>query len=292
MARQSYGADQNIHSMTTRQLRQYIADKAQEAQERLNTSDMEEASRAFKDAAAEITNRAGTKVRRSTSNMSKSEMREFAYALRQFNSLDQKSGFAKSIEWKENKKKYEKFVNNMIDTGTKEQRDMLKKYKTAKGNISKKGYSEYKKYIYFLESIKDIRDEFGYESLKHYFVQNESKDNAEKRRKYMEKLMFDIYNDYVLNSKVSLTQGDLNKLFSQKMAEYDERNDENNAIKEAAQRAKKTAPKAIKKAAKTGAKAVKKTAGAIKANPTNQSSGAKVPIKKARKLKEYGRVRR
>lgn len=288
MARQSYGADQNIHSMTTRQLRQYIADKSQEAQERLNTSDMGEASRAFKDAADEITNRAGTKVRRSTSNMSKSEMREFAYALRQFNSLDQTSGFAKSIEWKENKKKYEKFVNNMIDNGTKEQKDMWKQYKTDKGNISKKGYAEYRKYINFLESIKDIREQFGYGSVKHYFVQNESKDNAEKRRKYMEKLMFDIYNEYVVNSKVSITQGELNKLFSMKMAEYDERQDNN----EAAQRANKNAPKAIKKAAKTGAKAVKKTAGAIKANPTKQSSGAKVPIKKARKLKEYGRVRR
>jgi len=270
MARQSYGADQNIHSMTTRQLRQYIADKAQEAQERLNTSDMEKASRAFKDAAAEITNRAGTKVRRSTSNMSKSEMREYAYALRQFNSLDQTSTFAKSIEWKENKSRYESFIRSQAKN---DKSGKWAQYITPKGNVSKKGYAEYKNYIGFLRALKDVTEQYGYETIKYYYQQNKGSKDPEKRKLYMEKMLLETFEEVKGKNK---TSKEINDIFRAKMEAYDERQDKTEAVKEAAQRAKKSAPKVIKKAA----------------NHTNKSSGAKVPIKKARKLKEHGKVRR
>lgn len=169
MARQRYKQDQSIHSMTTRQLRQYIADKAEEAQTRLDTSNMESTTKAFREAASEITGRSG-KVKRSTSYMSKAEMREYAYALRQFNSLDTTSGFAQSIEWKDNKSKYETFVKNRIDEGS----TFWKQFKTEKGNISKRGYKAYKDYISFIQGIADYKSHFGYRTLLQYAESTEN----------------------------------------------------------------------------------------------------------------------
>lgn len=163
MARQQYKEDQSIHSMTTRQLRQYIADKAEEAQKRLDSAVGEDITKAFREAAWEIQGRGG-KVKRSTSNMSKSEMREYAYALRQFNSLDTTSGFAQSVEWRENKSKYETFVKNRIDEGSA----FWKQFKTEKGNISKRGYKAYKDYISFIQGISEYKSHFGYRTLKQY----------------------------------------------------------------------------------------------------------------------------
>lgn len=163
MARKPYKVDQSIHSMTTRQLRQYIADKAEEAQKRLDSAVGEDTTKAFREAAWEIQGRGG-KVKRSTSNMSKEEMREFAYALRQFNSLDTTSGFAKSVEWKENKSKYETFIRNRIADGD----SYWEKFLTAKGNVSKRGYQEYKDYVDFVKGIQEYKSQFGYRTLLQY----------------------------------------------------------------------------------------------------------------------------
>lgn len=163
MARQPYTEDQSIHSMTTRQLRQYVADKAEEAQKRLDSAIGEDTTKAFREAAWEIMGRGG-KVRRSTSNMSKEEMREFAYALRQFNSLDTTSGFAQSIEWKENKQRYETFIRNRIAEGN----TYWEKFLTAKGNVSKRGYQEYKDYIDYIKGIQEHKFSFGYRTLLQY----------------------------------------------------------------------------------------------------------------------------
>ena len=46
------------------------------------------------------------------------------------------------------------------------------------------------------------------------------------------------------------------------------------------------------KSNKEAAKDLKKTLSKVKAKPQKQSKGAKVPIKKARKLSEHGKVRR
>ena len=167
MARQPYTEDQSIHSMTTRQLRQYISDKADEAQKRIDSADAEiktgEVTKAYREAYWEIIGRGG-KVKRSTSNMSKEEMREYAYALRQFNSLDTTSRFAQSVEWKENKARYEAFVRNRIAEGDA----YWEKFLTAKGNVSKRGYKEYKDYIDFIKGIQDYKNQFGYRDLKQY----------------------------------------------------------------------------------------------------------------------------
>lgn len=167
MARQAYAEDQSIHSMTTRQLRQYISDKADEAQKRIDSADAEiktgEVTKAYREAYWEIIGRGG-KVKRSTSNMSKEEMREYAYALRQFNSLDTTSRFAQSVEWKENKARYEAFVRNRIAEGD----TYWEKFLTAKGNVSKRGYKEYKDYIDFIKGIQEYKSQFGYRTLKQY----------------------------------------------------------------------------------------------------------------------------
>lgn len=163
MARKPYTEDQSIHSMTTRQLRQYIADKAEEAQKRLDSAVGEDTTKAFREAAWEIMGRNG-KVRRSTSYMSKVEMVKFAYDLRQFNSLDTTSGFAQSIEWKENKARYESFIRNRIAEGN----TYWEKFLTAKGNISKRGYQEYKDYIDFVKGIEEHKFHFGYRTLLQY----------------------------------------------------------------------------------------------------------------------------
>ena len=87
MARLPYKSTEAINDMNTRQLRQYISDKATEAQARLDTVKIERTSKAFKEALQDIQGRGG-KIKRSTSNMSKAEMLEYANALREFNALD------------------------------------------------------------------------------------------------------------------------------------------------------------------------------------------------------------
>ena len=90
MARQAYNPTESYQSMTTRQLRQLIADKATEAQQRMDTMKDKYKTRAYNDLASEITGRGG-KVKRSTSYMTKEEMVEYAYQLREFNAYDVKS---------------------------------------------------------------------------------------------------------------------------------------------------------------------------------------------------------
>lgn len=236
MARKSYltdsGTEKNIHEMTTRELRGYIYQKARDAQERLDTADMSSASKAFKDAAAAITNRSG-KVMKSTSNMTKAEMRERAYELRQFESLDTTSTFAKSIEWQQNKEKYKSFMRTQLEDPLF--RDQFKKYLTKKGleqyeqyrrgeielkdvtGISKTGYQEYKNYISFLSNISTVIESYGYETIKQYAV--ESKKDPQ-RAKVIERLLFKIYED---GKGKGWTQAELAKKFSQALDEYDKR---------------------------------------------------------------------
>lgn len=252
MARQPYAEDQNIHSMTTRQLRQYISDKATEAQKRLDSVKGEETTKAFREAAWEITSHTG-KVKRSTSNMSKEEMREYAYALRQFNSLDSTSGFAKSIEWKENKARYETFVKNRIAEGD----SYWTKYLTSKGNISKRGYQEYKDYINFIKSIQEYKASFGYRTLKQY---------AEEALQYGRgselKDLNNLLNEVFVESRgKGYTQAQLIERFELRLNEINEKEAKKaSTVKPTYQRGKK--------------------------------SSSNVSIKKGRKMKESGKVRR
>lgn len=211
MAREAYSDDQSINSMTTRQLRQYISDKATEAQARLDSSDMEEATRAFKNMANAITYAGGTKVRRSTSNMTREEMVEYAYDLRQFNSMDDSSGFAQSIEWKENKSRYESFIRNRIEEGD----EYWKQYLTPKGNVSKKGYQDYKDYINFIKSIKDIQMQYGYRTLKQYGIDA----MGEGRTKEVAKVLNEVYQE---TKGKGFSQRDLIEAFEIRLANIEE----------------------------------------------------------------------
>lgn len=277
MAKQKYAPDQSIHSMTTRQLRQYIADQAAEAQERLSTSDLSDATKAFREAAAQISN--GKKVYKSTSHMTKTEMRERAYALRDFNSLDDSSGYAKSKDWQENRKKYQTFIRNRInDPRTPED---VKKYwsqfLTPKGNPSKKGYAAYKQYIEFLKSVNEVQAEYGYREIQRYGMQAA----PDLRRR---KDLANIFNKvFIQNEKKNLSQGDLIDKLHLAIKDYDAKHNAE-VMKELEK--KKAAGKAAKKTSskKTQPKKIK--------TKTGGSSGATAKAKTGRKMKEYGAVRR
>ena len=212
MARLDYTKADNIHAMNTRQLRDYIHIKSREAEARLSTIDMDTASRAFKDAVSDITYKGG-RVIKSTSNLSKEEMRELAYKYRQFESLDVTSSFAKSIEWKENKQKYETFIRNQTAAGSAT-KDYWSKYITPKGNISKKGYEEYKKYLQFLRNMTDIIEQYDYEMLKKYYKQAEGDPKLQKK---MEELLITTYMD---NKEKGVSQEELNNQFYKKWNDY------------------------------------------------------------------------
>lgn len=269
MARQEYKADQSIHSMNTRQLRQYINDKANEAQERLNSVEVDDTSRAFRDALSEITNKSGTKVRKSTSNMNKEEMRMFAYALREFNAIDTESGYAKSEERKKNEKRYREFVRARIKEDSKSH---WAKYKLDSGRISMKGYEDYLNYISFLRTMKDIREKYGYESLKLYYDKTTKGDYQGKRVKDIEKILYDLYEE---GGKAGWDKEKLNKEFKSRMEQLNNNVKEDQEFTERINTAQKTAQKIV---------------GNRKAS--KPKSAKEIRTKQGGKMREHGRVRR
>lgn len=285
MARQRYKQDQSIHSMTTRQLRQYIADKAEEAQTRLDTSNMESTTKAFRDAASEITGRSG-KVKKSTSYMSKAEMREYAYALRQFNSLDTTSGFAQSIEWKENKQRYESFIRNRIAEGS----FYWEKYLTPKGNVSKRGYQDYKDFINFIKGNEEYKLQFGYRTLTQY-AESMMKDDKSKLFDKVTKLLSKVFTE---SRGKGYSQAELNDRFKMELEDLLDREDRANeralqravAKKNAVKQAKRL-KKDLKKTKKKVKKVAKKAASA-KHVSTKQTSKSNIKVQKGRKYKGEG----
>ena len=271
MARKPYASDQSINSMTTRQLRQYIADQADEAQKRLSTSDLDHATRAFRVAAAQIS-LDGKKVMRSTSYMLKHEMVERAYDLRDFNSMDDSSGYSKSIDWRENRSKYIKFVQNRInDAKTPEE---VKKYwsqfLTPKGNISRRGYRAYKQYIEFLKSVNEVQSEYGYREIQRYGMQ--TLDDPKRRR-----AISNIFNQvFVDNQKKHMTQGDLIDKLHLAIKKYDA--EQIKKVNELVERNK--------------AKGKKKTQSIPKVKTVNPNSKNNIKARQGRKMEEHGKVRR
>lgn len=276
MARQKYAPDQSIHSMTTRQLRQYIADQAKEAQERLSTSDLSDATKAFREAAAQISD--GKKVYKSTSYMTKAEMRERAYALRDFNSLDDSSGYAKSKDWQENRKRYQTFIKNRVnDPRTPEDvKKYWSQYLTPKGNVSKKGYAAYKQYIEFLKSVNEVQSEYGYREIQRYGVQSAP---DPKRRKDLANIFNKVF---IQNEKKNLSQADLIDKVHLAIKDYDAKHNAE-AMKKLEK--KKSAPKTQQTRSNTERKRTK-------TKKSGSSSGATAKAKTGRKMKEYGAVRR
>lgn len=274
MARKPYASDQSINSMTTRQLRQYIADQADEAQKRLSTSDLDHATRAFRTAAAQIS-LDGKKVMRSTSYMLKHEMVERAYDLRDFNSLDDSSGYSKSIDWQENRKRYQSFVKNRLqDPRTPED---VKKYwsqfLTPKGNVSKRGYAAYKQYIEFLKSVSEVQSEYGYREIQRFGIQAAPDPN---RRKDISNIFNKIF---VQSQGKGLTQAELIDKLHLAIKEYDA--EQIRRVNELVERNKAIA--ASKK---------RKTKNIPKVNVKKTRSKSNIKAKQGRKMKEHGTVRR
>ena len=274
MARKPYASDQSIHSMTTRQLRQYIADQADEAQKRLSTSDLDHATIAFRGAAAKIS-LDGKKVMRSTSYMLKHEMVERAYDLRDFNSLDDSSGYSKSIDWQENRKRYQSFVKNRLqDPKTPED---VKKYwsqfLTPKGNVSKRGYAAYKQYIEFLKSVSEVQSEYGYREIQRFGIQSAS--NPERRKD-----ISNIFNNVFVQSQgKGMTQAELIDKLHLAIKEYDA--EQIRKVNELVERNKAIAAAKKRKSKSIPQVKVKKS-----------SSENNIKAKQGRKMKEHGTVRR
>lgn len=259
MARSSYidkntGLPKNIHSMTTRELRGYIADQAEEAQERLSSIDLDDASKAFRDAASDITYKNG-RVIRSTSNMSKEEMREHAYLLRQFNSLDTESKFAESIDWQENKQRYQTFIRNKVEEGD----EFWSQFLTPKGNVSKRGYKDYKDYISFLQSIEDVKAQYGYRTLKQYAEDARADTDPKERMRIISKLLNEVYTE---SRGKGWSQSRMIEIFEERLREYDE---------DQAKKKKKPVKPTFKKS-------------------SPKKSKSNVKIQKARKMREDGKV--
>ena len=279
MARLPYKSTEAINDMNTRQLRQYISDKATEAQGRLDTVKIERTSKAFKQALQDIQGRGG-KVKRSTSNMSKSEMLDYANALREFNALDVYSGYARNNEYLQNRKRYESFVENMLKD------PLLKKYWSQfydpeTGAIDKKGYKKYKQYIQYLKSFDDIKERYGYETLKEYGIEAR-KDTV--RGKAMERILMQTYEKY---KDQGLDQTKLNEKFEEAMADWDR--------KRAARKKKASEPKLPKtvKPKKSKKPSEPKLPKTVKPKKSKKApaSGNKIKTKQGRKMKTSETVR-
>lgn len=255
MARLDYEENQSIHSMNTRQLRKYIADQAEEAQKRLDSAPKER-SRAFDELVGNIEGRTG-KVKKSTSYMSKAEMREYAYTLRTFNRMDTESGYAAKTDWEKNKKRYESFIKNQVDKTGKENQ-YWSKYKLESGRISKKGYQEYKDFISVLSASEDYLKEYGYRTIQQYA--QDSTNNLDPDKKILNKTLSRVYYE---NKGKGLTQGELIDKFK---GEYDKA-----LAKEQEKRSGKPVNIPTKKARKT-------------------SSKSNIKVKKAGKMRTSGRV--
>lgn len=282
MARKPYTEDQSIHSMTTRQLRQYIADYADRAEERIKTTDVSTASRAFKDYVSEITYANG-KIKRSTSNMNKEEMRKYAYTLRSFDVFDRESKFAQSLEYKEMRKGYETFVKNITrtkaevledgtvleaTTASQEVIDYWSKFLTPKNNVSQKGFQAYKNYLNFIKSLKEHKEEYGYETLRQYAVEN---NNDPKRLEVVTNILNEVFTEAERlsndpNNRTVITKEKLNDMFTAKLNAYDEQHKPTTKNTKTAKpkTTKTTKPKTLKSAKPKKSKSKSKSSQNIK----------------------------
>ena len=109
-----------IQDMSTRQLRRYIRERADEANKRISTiKNIEDTPQALQDQLFMLQSfgrgRSGGVIK-DTSRMDKVDMVEYAYALRDFNMLDTSSKFSRDQDYRQNRKKYEAFVKNQWDS--------------------------------------------------------------------------------------------------------------------------------------------------------------------------------
>lgn len=253
-----------IQDMNTRQLRKYIHERAEEAQERVATiKDLEDMPAAFQSQYSFVysfgTGRGGA-IKKDTSRMTKEEMAEYAYALRDLNMLDTESRYAQNQDYKENRQKYESFIRERTreDNPNKEERDRWRKYVTDKGNVSKRGYKEYKDFINFIRNIDEVMSTYGYETIKDFYYD----ETDAQERQIVEDLLIDTYEE---NKGEGLTPSELIDIFNEKLEAH--KAEKNKQIMEAMNKAKN------KKIPKT------------KTKKTNAGSNKQVKVKKAGKMR-------
>ena len=158
-----------IQDMSTRQLRRYIRERADEANKRISTiKDIEDTPQALQDQLFMLQSfgrgRSGGVIK-DTSRMDKVDMVEYAYALRDFNMLDTSSKFSRDQDYRQNRKQYETFIKKQWVSKDADAKAYWSQYKTEKGNVSKKGYQEYKNFVNFLKSIEHTIATYGYETI-------------------------------------------------------------------------------------------------------------------------------
>lgn len=253
-----------IQEMNTRQLRKYIRERTEEAQARVDTiKDIEDMPASFQSQYSFVhsfgSGRGGA-IKKDTSRMTKEEMAEYAYALRDLNMLDTESRYAMNEDYKQNKQKYESFIRERTreDNPNKEERERWKKYLTEKGNVSKRGYQEYKNFINFVRNIDEVMSTYGYETIKDIYYD----ETDPKEQQIVEDLLIETYEE---NLGEGLTPSELIDLFNEKLEEH--KAEKNREIMEALNKSKK------KKAPKATAK------------KTNAGSNKQVKVKKAGKMR-------
>ena len=248
-----------IQEMSTRQLRRYVRERAEEARYRVDTlSDDAWLPRAFQEQLEYVESfgrgRSGG-IKKDTSRMSKVEMVEYAYALRDLNILDTESKYAKDTDYKENKERYQSFVRNQLNSLNPESREYWSQFLTPKGNISKRGYQEYKNFINFIKNIDESMTTYGYETIKDIYYDQSDK----KKKDEVEQLLIRTYEE---NKGKGLTPSQLIDDF------YDRLNEQR------AQQSKPTTKAKPKKAATPSVKA--KKGKAPKSGNNIQTKGVKM----------------
>lgn len=214
-----------IQEMTTRQLRRYIRERAEEANARLDSiksaknMDIEDMSRAFQDQLSYVqsfgSGRSGA-LKKDTSRMSKEQMAEYAYAIRDLNMLDTESKYAKDLDYKENKERYENFIRNKISDSNinAADREYWKKfYNKDTGRVKKAGYTEYKNFINYIKNIDDVIAAYGYETIKDkYYDETDPQTKAA-----VENLLSEVYFE---NRGSGMSTGDLVEAFNDRLEDY------------------------------------------------------------------------
>lgn len=268
-----------IQDMSTRQLRRYIRERAEEAQERLNSmKDPEDAPRSWQEQLEFVSSFGlgrGGGIKKDTSRMDKITMAEYAYALRDLNMLDTYSKYSRDQDYKENKQRYQKFVRERWNDLNPKTREYWKQFKLDSGNVSKKGYTEYKNYINFLRNIETVISTYGYEAVAEKYVEQTNIADKEKVEELLLETWQENRND---ETHKGMDVGQLVDTFNEKWNDYlREKREEEEAKKQAA-KIKSRAPKKPSKGSRKGSRS------------TGKKSGNNIDTKQGAKMKN-GRVR-
>ena len=207
-----------IQDMSTRQLRRYIRERADEANKRISTiRDIEDTPQALQDQLFMLQSFGRGRsdgVIKDTSRMDKLDMVEYAYALRDFNMLDTSSKFSRDQDYRQNRKKYETFVKKQWASIDQEAKKYWSQFKTEKGNVSKKGYQEYKNFVNFLKSIEHTISTYGYETIAGQYYDQTGE--VELSKDEVEQIALDVFQE---NSGQGLENKDVTRILLDKLDE-------------------------------------------------------------------------